>query len=33
MWDSKGRSGYGDSTIGGDYDSWDGMALGSLIKE
>jgi hypothetical protein len=22
MWGSKGRSGYGDSTIGGDYDSW-----------
>lgn len=22
MWTSKGRSGYGDSTIGGDYDSW-----------
>lgn len=26
MWGSKGRSGYGDSTIGGDYDSWDGVA-------
>lgn len=26
MWGSKGRSGYGDSTIGGDYDSWDGLA-------
>ena len=26
MWTSKGRSGYGDSTIGGDYDSWDGVA-------
>lgn len=22
MWQDKGRSGYGDSTIGGDYDSW-----------
>lgn len=22
MWGSKGRSGYGDGTIGGDYDSW-----------
>lgn len=22
MWGSKGRSGYGDSTVGGDYDSW-----------
>jgi hypothetical protein len=27
MWSSKGRSGYGDSTIGGDYDSWDGVSL------
>lgn len=26
MWTSKGRSGYGDSTIGGDYDSWDGVS-------
>lgn len=26
MWTSKGRSGYGDSTIGGDYDSWDGIS-------
>lgn len=26
MWGSKGRSGYGDSTIGGDYDSWDGVS-------
>lgn len=26
MWGSKGRSGYGDSTIGGDYDSWDGIS-------
>lgn len=26
MWASKGRSGYGDSTIGGDYDSWDGIS-------
>lgn len=26
MWQSKGRSGYGDSTIGGDYDSWDGVS-------
>lgn len=26
MWISKGRSGYGDSTIGGDYDSWDGIS-------
>lgn len=26
MWNSKGRSGYGDSTIGGDYDSWDGVS-------
>jgi len=26
MWASKGRSGYGDSTIGGDYDSWDGVS-------
>ena len=25
MWTSKGRSGYSDSTIGGDYDSWDGV--------
>lgn len=27
MWQSKGRSGYGDSTIGGDYDSWDGLSM------
>lgn len=27
MWTSKGRSGYGDSTIGGDYDSWDGLSM------
>jgi len=27
MWSSKGRSGYGDSTIGGDYDSWDGLSM------
>lgn len=26
MWTSNGRSGYGDSTIGGDYDSWDGVS-------
>ena len=26
MWGSKGRSGYGDSTIGGDYGSWDGVS-------
>lgn len=26
MWQSKGRSGYGDSTIGGDYGSWDGIS-------
>lgn len=26
MWTSTGRSGYGDSTIGGDYDSWDGVS-------
>lgn len=26
MWTSKGRSGYGDSTLGGDYDSWDGIS-------
>lgn len=26
MWKDKGRSGYGDSTIGGDYDSWDGIS-------
>lgn len=26
MWTSKGRSGFGDSTIGGDYDSWDGVS-------
>jgi hypothetical protein len=26
MWTSKGTSGYGDSTIGGDYDSWDGVS-------
>lgn len=26
MWGSTGRSGYGDSTIGGDYDSWDGIS-------
>lgn len=26
MWTSKGRSGYGDSTIGGDYDSWDAVS-------
>lgn len=26
MWGSKGRSGYGNSTIGGDYDSWDGVS-------
>lgn len=26
MWTSKGRSGYGDSTIGGDYDSWHGVS-------
>lgn len=26
MWQSKGRSGYGDSTIGGDYDSWNGVS-------
>lgn len=26
MWASKGRSGYGDSTIGGDYDSWNGVS-------
>lgn len=26
MWGSKGRSGYGDSTIGGNYDSWDGIS-------
>lgn len=26
MWQDKGRSGYGDSTIGGDYDSWDGIS-------
>ena len=26
MWQDKGRSGYGDSTIGGDYDSWDGVS-------
>lgn len=26
MWTSTGRSGYGDSTIGGDYDSWDGLS-------
>lgn len=26
MWQEKGRSGYGDSTIGGDYDSWDGVS-------
>lgn len=26
MWTSKGRSGYGDNTIGGDYDSWDGVS-------
>lgn len=26
MWTSKGRSGYGDSTISGDYDSWDGVS-------
>lgn len=27
MWNSKGRSGYGDSTINGDYDSWDGLSM------
>lgn len=27
MWTSKGRSGHGDSTIGGDYDSWDGLSM------
>jgi len=26
MWGSKGRSGYGDSTIGGNYDSWEGVS-------
>ncbi len=26
MWSGKGRSGYGDSTIGGDYDSWDNIS-------
>lgn len=26
MWQHKGRSGYGESTIGGDYDSWDGIS-------
>lgn len=26
MWTSIGRSGYGDSTIGGDYDLWDGVS-------
>lgn len=26
MWASTGRSGYGDSTIGGDYDSWDAIS-------
>lgn len=26
MWQDKGRSGYGDRTIGGDYDSWDGIS-------
>lgn len=26
MWGSKGRSGYGDSTIGGDYDSWSDLS-------
>lgn len=26
MWTSTGRSGYGDSTIGGDYDSWDAVS-------
>lgn len=26
MWGSTGRSGYGDSTVGGDYDSWDGVS-------
>lgn len=26
MWTSTGRSGYGDSTISGDYDSWDGVS-------
>lgn len=27
MWTSTGRSGYGDSTIGGHYDSWDGLSM------
>lgn len=26
MWQSTGRSGYGESTIGGDYDSWSGLS-------
>jgi len=26
MWGSTGRSGYGNNTIGGDYDSWDGIS-------
>lgn len=26
MWQDKGRSGYGDSTLQGDYDSWDGIS-------
>lgn len=26
MWALTGRSGYGNSTIGGDYDSWDGIS-------
>lgn len=26
MWNSKGRSGYGDSTLQGDYNSWDGIS-------
>lgn len=27
MWTSTGRSGFGNSTIGGDYDSWDGLSI------
>lgn len=26
MWQSKGRSGYGDSTLQGDYDDWQGLS-------
>ena len=33
MWNSKGRSGYGDQTILGDYDDWDGLSLnGRQVK-